>query len=131
MFDHVRCDYSLGDDTFRTCQTKSIEPDFGGTLDLYYIDPAGWLWEIDYSGTSDYRLASRKNNEYSIPAWFRRIPTGKHGKVKVKNITNYVIIYPTDYEGPWEDWPEARLHIVNGKVQSYALKFKGEPCFKD
>lgn len=129
MFDYVRCDYPIDDDTFKDCQTKSIEPEIGGTMDQYYIDPMGYLWLIDYNGTQDYDLVD--SGRSWISKCFKRTPNGNKGKVKIKNITNYVTIYPTDYEGPWEEWPEARLHIVDGKVLSHAIKLKGEPCFKE
>ena len=131
MFDKVRCDYPIDGDTFKSCQTKDIYPEMGGTLDLYYIDPAGYLWEIDFSGTTEYRRGRNRPEERRIIPYFRQIPTGKHGKVRLKKLTSYIRIYPTDYEGPWEKWPEVRLHIVDGKVLSHAIKLKGEPCFKE
>ena len=103
MFDYVRCDYPTGDDAFSRCQTKDIESMWGGSLMNYYIDPSGWLWEVNY----------------------------RSNKIYVKTITDYVTIYPTDFEGPWEVWPELRLHFIHGKVQSHSQKLKGDPWFKD
>ena len=131
MFDKVRCDYPIDGDTFRDCQTKTIDPEFGGTMDLYYIDPVGTVWQVDYSGTAEYRRGRIRPDENRVLPFFRRIATGKHGRVRLADLTGYVVIYPSDYEGPWEEWPEVRLHIVKGKVQSYALKQKGEPCYRD
>ena len=123
MFDYVRCDYPITSDFVDECQTKDIEGDIGGTMSTYYIDPAGNLWYVDYYGTTDYKY---NRNSPSIFDMWERIPTGKHGKVKhLSRYTNYMIIYPSRHEGSWQTWPEARLHIVQGKVQSFTLTTKG------
>ena len=123
MFDYVRCDYPITPDFIGECQTKDIEGDIGGTMSTYYIDPVGHLWYVDYWGTTDYKL--NKDAAGIFDMW-ERVPTGKHGKVRnLFGYTNYLIIYPAQHEGSWDSWPEARLHIVEGQVQSFTLNTKG------
>ena len=129
MFDYVRCDYPVAGNTFSNCQTKSMDP-CGGSMAHFYIDPAGQVWEIDYSGTQDFCIVPEEQRKYK---WQIYTPckNGKHGRVAPYRVTDYVIIYPSDHEGPWEEWPEARLHIVDGKVKDYSIKLKGDPWFQD
>jgi len=126
MFDYVRCDYPLTPDFVGECQTKDICGDIGGTMSEYYIDPGGGFWYIDYYGTYDYVIKEKSGG--SIVDLFRRerIRTGKHGKVRpLFGYTNYLIIYPTQHEGSWQTCPEARLHIVEGRVLSFTIKSRG------
>ena len=129
MFDYVRCDYPVCGSTFHKCQSKSMDP-CGGSMAQFYIDPEGGVWEVDYSGTQHFYEIPPEERKYTWNLYSTK-PNGTHGKVKRYNLTNYVIIYPCDYEGPYEEWPEARLHIVDGKVQSHSLKLKGDPWFQD
>ena len=117
MFDYVRCDYPITPDFVGECQTKEMSSWGGGGMDLYYIDPVGVVWRIDYFGTHDLVSTERIPWEWEA--------TGEHGKVRPHDVTDYVTIYPSRHEGSWETWPEARLHIVQGKVQSYTLISKG------
>ena len=117
MYDEVRCDIITPD--YNLFQTKDIEGDIGGTGSLYYIDPSGLVWYSDYYGTSDWVQDMTPGRKL----WpYRRIKTGKHGKVRhMSKMTKYIHIYPTVYEGSWIDVPRYRLHIVNGQLQSHHL----------
>lgn len=118
MYDYVRCDYMLTPEFSGECQTKDINGDIGGTMSTYYIDPAGRLWYIDYYGTTEYVLDNTKPKPWP----YVRLQTGKRGKVKfMSNFTNYLTIYPSSPKGSWKLWTEARLHIVQGKIQTFKI----------
>jgi len=123
MYDEVRSSYNLGKQfTNVECQTKDIEDGIGGTLTRYWIDPAGYLWYGDYTGTSDMEIYEEGHPKYNPDRkWlnFEWIPTGQHGKYRVHAITKYVEIYPSQWKGQWEDWPRCRIHFKYGKVVEY------------
>lgn len=115
MFDTVRCDYPIAPEFYKVeCQTKDIDKIYGGFMDYYYIDPSGRVWVTDYGGVSKYEV----NPGGGLLGMFKRVPTGKHGKLKPVDITTYISIYPVNYDGSYKDIPEARLHIVDGIVIS-------------
>jgi len=123
MFDYVRSSYNLGEHfTNVECQTKEIEDFYSGTMSHYWIDPAGYLWSSDYTGTSSMEIYEEGHPNYnSERPWlnFAWIPTGVHGKYRVHMITKYVEIYPSGWEGSWEEWPRCRIHFKDGKVVEY------------
>ena len=114
MYDTVRCDYPIAPEFKGECQTKEIDRWIGGTMTLYYIDPAGHLYEVDTRGTTEWVRDPTKEKPWP----YRRLQTGKHGRVRpLTGFTDYVTIYPAQRDV----WQEARLHIINGKVQSLTL----------
>ena len=127
MFDYVRSSYPLGEDFSGQCQTKDIEYDIGGTMSQYWISPEGQLYLIDYSQTADFVELKEGDDGYQEVGLFnfRWIPNGNHGKVTPLNLTKYVVIYPENWEGNWEDWPECRIHFVDGKIKNYQNLTKG------
>ena len=129
MFDYLRSSYPLGESFSGVCQTKDIEEyDIGGTMSQDLISPDGQVYLIDDSHTADFVELKEGDEGYHEVALFifRWIPNGTHGKVRPWNITKYVVIYPEKWEGEWEDWPECRIHFVNGIVQDYQILSKGE-----
>ena len=128
MFDLVRSSYPLGENFSGQCHTKDIEEGYDGTMSQYWISPDGQLYLIDYSHTADFVELKEGDEGYSEMALlnFRWIPNGTHGKVRPWNITKYVVIYPEQWKGKWEDWPEVRLHFVDGKLINYTHHMKGE-----
>ena len=128
LFDYVRSDYPLGPDFTGECQTKDMDR-FGGSMSHFYIDPSGCVWWVDLRGTSDFVELKEGDEGYNekLPILnLKLVPNGTHGKVSPYVITDYVTIYPSRWDGKWEDWPEARLHIVNGEVKSFTTNIKGE-----
>ena len=102
MYDTVRCDYPLTPElTGVECQSKDFDP-YGGRMTDYYIDPDGTVWHIDYYGTTEYVRDPTGHK----PWGYKRLPTGRRGRVKPHRITSYVSIYPVDFRGRWEDIPE-------------------------
>jgi hypothetical protein len=123
MFDEFRSSYDLGEHFTNTyCQTKDIEYGIGGTMTLYWLDPAGRLWKPDYIGTHTFEDIPETDKRYDEKRGFLNfewIPTGKHGKYVPHKITKYVEVYPGQWEGEWVDWPRCRLHFVDGVLKDF------------
>ena len=128
MFDFIRSSYYFGDDFSGNCQTKDIEYGIGGTMSQYWISPNGQLCLIDYSQTADFVELKEGDDGYNDKLAllnFRWIPNGTHGKVSPYPITKYVTIYPENWKGEWEDWPECRIHFKDGMLQDFEILSKG------
>lgn len=130
MFDYVRSSYYFSDDFSGECQTKDIERGIGGTMSHYWISPDGQLYRINYDHTADFVELKEGDDGYEPEPRlglfnFRWIPNGKRGRVEVMPLTEYVTIYPSNWGGRWEDWPECRIHFVKGVVESYETNIKG------
>ena len=129
MFDYVRSSYYFGENFLGNCQTKDIEEcGLGGTMSQYWISPDGQLYLIDYSHTADFVELKEGDDGYDDKLAFlnfRWVPNGTHGKVRPWNITKYVVVYPGNWKGQWEDWPDCRIHFVDGIVKNYEILTKG------
>jgi len=128
MFDYFRSSYDLGK-TFTNvmCQTKDIEEGYGGTMTDYWLDPAGQLWHPSYIGTHTFEEITEDDERYDEKRGFLNfewIPTGVHGKYQPCLITKYVKVYPSNWKGKWEDWPECNIHFKYGIVQDYEITTK-------
>lgn len=125
MFDYFRSSYDLGSDFIDVeCQTKDIEEGIGGTMSQYWLDPHGYLYLIDYSGTSNFVELGEDDDGYdSEKKWanFRWVPNGNRGKVKLHPITKYIRVYPSHWDGEYDDWPEVRLHFIYGRLADYDI----------
>lgn len=125
MFDYFRSSYDLGPQlTNVECQTKDIEDGIGGTMTQYWLDPAGYLYYIDYSHTADLKIYEPGDPEYNDDRkWlnFEWVPNGTRGKVKLFPLTKYVEIYTAMWGGAWEDWPRAKIHFKYGRLMDYEL----------
>jgi hypothetical protein len=123
MFDYFRSSYYLGEQfTNVVCQTKDIEDGIGGTMTDYWLDPNGVLWYPDYKGTNTYEIIEEDDPRYDPKKLFLNfewVPTGNHGSYKPYLITKYVEVYPSGWEGKWEDWPRCRLHFKYGKLMDH------------
>jgi len=129
MYDYVRSSFPLGEDFSSQCQTKDIEDGYGGTMSQYWISPEGQLYLIDYSHTADFVKIEKDDPEYNEErCWlnFKWVPNGTHGKVRPWIITKYIVIYPENYKGPFESWPEAKLHFRYGKLLDFTVNTKGD-----
>jgi hypothetical protein len=123
MFDYFKSSYPLPEAFTGICQTKDIEDfDIGGSLSNYWLDPSGYLWCGDYAGTSTLEVYEegdpKYNPEFKWQNW-EWIPTGIRGKWHVHPITKYIVVYPAQWGGKWEDWPRLRLHFKSGKLQDF------------
>ena len=123
MFDYLRSSYNLGEQfTNVECQTKDIEEGYSGTMSHFWIDPAGYLWCGDYTGTAAMEIYEEGHPKYNADRkWlnFEVVPTGVRGKYRVHAITKYVEIYPATWNGEWKDWPRCKIHFKYGKVMDY------------
>ena len=123
MYDTIRSSYDLGPQfTDVELQTKDIEEGYGGTMTDYWLDPEGYLWYGDYTGTSSMEIYEEGHPKYDPDKKFMNfdwIPTGVRGKYKVHPITKYIKVYPSTWNGEWEDWPRLKLHFKLGKLQDY------------
>lgn len=124
MFDWVRCGclhtHDPRVDTHTTYQTKDLDC----CLDDYWVDPAGQIWRVDYSGTHDYveeppEEVERARLERRWLPPFTPVPNGNHGRVRPLNLTRTILIYPAQWKHPkpdHSDWPEYELTFRDGKV---------------
>ena len=122
MFDYFRSSYDLGEDfTEVECQSKDFERGIGGTMSNYWLDPSGKLWLIDCRDAFEFKEDPNWEDKGSFSELFRFrfLPNGKRGKVTPYEITDYVRVYPAQWGGKWEDWPECRIHFHKGTLQSY------------
>lgn len=130
MFDYVRSSYPLGEAFTNTeCQSKDMERGIGGTMSQYWIDPAGRLWRVDYRDAFEFGEDPDWVDDGSkLGALFKYkfLPNGEHGKLVPQYLTDYVCIYPSQWEGEWKDWPTCRIHFSNGILQSHEDITKSE-----
>lgn len=123
MFDWIRSSYDLGPDfTDVELQTKDIEDGIGGTMSHYWLDPQGYLYFIDYSHTADFVELKEGDDGYDdVYTWsnFKWIPNGNRGKIRPWMITKYIEVYPSRWEGKWEDWPRCKIHFKYGRLMDY------------
>ena len=123
MMDYFVSSYNLGEQfTNVELQTKDIEDGIGGTLTTYWLDPKGVLWYPDYKGTNTFEVISEDDPRYNPKHLFLNyewIPTGQKGKIRVCEITKYVTVYPSNWKGDYNEWPEVKLHFRRGVLQDY------------
>jgi len=123
MFDYFRSSFDLGEDfTNVECHTKDIEDDIGGTMTDYWLDPAGYLYVIDYSHTQDLKIYNPGDPEYNEDRkWlnFEWVPNGNHGKIKLFPLTKYIEVYPSRWDGDWNDWPRCKIHFKYGRLMDF------------
>jgi hypothetical protein len=119
LFDYVRSSYDLGPDfTNVELQTKGLDC----SMTRYWIATDGCLYELTYRDTHDFVEIGEDDDRYDPNRRFLNfewIPTGKHGKVEPCNVTDYVEVYPSTWDGSYTDWPRCRIHFVCGKVRDY------------
>jgi hypothetical protein len=82
------------------------------------------LYEITHRETHTFEDIKEDDERYETDPKrkifnFEWIPTGKHGKVEPCYVTDYVEVYPSGWEGRWEDWPRCMIHFKHGKVQDF------------
>ena len=124
MFDYLRSSYDLGEQfTNVELHTKDMEGgEIGGTMTTYWLDPKGVLWKPDYVGTNKLVFYEEDDPNYDPKhLWLNHecVKTGKRGKYSPHNITGYVRVYPSRWEGKYEDWPTLRLHLRKGILQDF------------
>ena len=118
LFDS-RSSYNLGEHfTNVELQTKGL----ACAMCRYWIAPDGSLYELTYRETHDFEEINEDDERYDPKRGFLNfewIPTGKHGKVEPCDVTDYVEVYPSLWDGEWEDWPRCMIHFKRGKIQDF------------
>lgn len=112
MFDTIYCSYDLGTSFYgRSLQTKGLEC----LMVEYWLDPAGQLFEIDYSGTQDYVEVPE---EQRTAPWniFDIVPNGKRGKIKPVDVTATIEVYPTVWDCYYAPYPRENITFIRGKL---------------
>ena len=106
MFDEIRSSYQglLG-----CFQTKDLD----NYLLHFYLDPAGVLWRVDYTGTQTVHLG-----ETCTP-----IPNGNRGRVYPTYITRTITVSSDSCspDGLIESY-DYHLHFVEGVLESVSIK---------
>ena len=85
--------------------------------------------ELDFSNTADFHVIHPGEEGYDPDNKLRNFfwrPNGNRGGVRFFYKTLYVVIYPEDYEGEWEQYPCARLHFQEGVLQDYVVSTMGK-----
>ena len=122
MFDTLYNNFvELGEDFAGPLQTK----DLYNVMCTFWISPAGELFEYDDSGCWTYEQEETERFGFTF-AWTKK-PTGKHIRLKPVRLSDYITVYPDKpLHGSWKDTPVARLHICDGKIESYKLTTQGD-----
>lgn len=94
MFDTISSSKEIyGGPWDQDLQTKS----FDALLAHYWIDPAGRLYQIDYSYTYDWVEVPKEERKRPLDM-YRTIPNGNHGRVHPVNHWGHVHVIPAHYE---------------------------------
>ena len=121
LFDEVRSSYPLIDDVSDLhLQTKDLD-----CLMLnYWISPAGQLYEVRISDayTSQAVEVGSRKHPWQLIKWVRN---GKHGTVSPCTHTALVRLYPAQWQGDWENWPECKVYLRNGVIREVIYVQKG------
>ena len=115
MYDTIQCSYDLGPGFWnRSLQTK----DLLCTMMDYWIDPAGRMYEIDYSGTQDFLMTP----EDDTPLWkgIRWIPNGTHGRVSPVYYTKIIEVYPSVWDCKYSAFPRCKILLEGGIIREFA-----------
>ncbi len=130
MFDRItNTYYKLGPQFYKTrLQTKDLDC----LMNHYWISPAGELYYIDDSKTVDLvDNPAYKEDDINVlrKGWvspYIYVPNGNHGKVSPCYITKTVRVYPEQWDGEYDDWPDRILifrfgvieYVVNPKLEN-------------
>ena len=110
MFDTIRSSYSIYGDMRDTLELQT--KDLALILTRYWISPTGYLYEVDYSGTSDMVKVPEAERKRAIVA-YRCVPNGNRGRVRFTPHWGYVNVYP----GPYNPGDVRVLHFEQGRLR--------------
>jgi hypothetical protein len=107
MFDRIHCTYDLGPGFYnKTLQTKDIEC----MMAVFWLDPGGHLYEIDYSGTSDF---VEDPDQF---LGFGHKKNGNHGKIRPFYFTGDVEVYPENWDCKYAAYPRQKITFLWGEL---------------
>ena len=111
MFDTIRCNYDLGPGFWnKELQTKDLHC----VCCDFWLDPAGQLWEIDYSGTQDFVNIPIDDSHPWLSC--KTVANGNRGKVKPYYVTKTVEVYPSEWKAYYAPYPRQKITFVDGKL---------------
>lgn len=112
MFDTVRSSYDLGPGWLnKDLQTKDLEC----FMNEYWISPAGQLFEIDYSGTQDFVITEREDDD--LLSMFKTRSNGNRGVVRPVFAFKVVELYPAKWDSHYAKWPSCHVHFWDGMIK--------------
>ena len=100
-----------------------LGPQFDGELqtrqlhdneDFFWISPNGEFYELYTLDTFEYK---------GTP--LTKLPTGRNIKLRPKRFSDDIVLEPKGRNGSSEGHPAVRLHIINGKIESFIVFKKG------
>lgn len=112
MFDTIISSYDFGP-SFDVCQTKSLH----NVMSTYWIDPAGKMFEIDYSGTQDF--VYENDNDTALWKGIKWVSNGTHGKVRPYPFYGMIEIYPDKWDAHSSPFPRLTLYMEHGTLTEY------------
>ena len=121
MFDTVRSSYKiLGCPFDHEMQTK----DLMCSMAHYWISPVGDLYEISMRDTADYVMKpeSDRRGPWDTIGWSLN---GNRGRVLITPWWGGVLVYPTQWDGPWQDRPCANLWFKDGRINDVTTSTMG------
>lgn len=103
MFDTINTSCDLGPGFWnKNLQTKDLEC----IMSLYWIDPKGHLFQIDYSGTADFDI--------NAAVGWNVTPNGNRGKVSPILLTKTIEVYPTKWDTHYAPLPRKLITFIDG-----------------
>ena len=122
MFDTVTSNYKiLGCPWDHELQTKDLMCSMG----RYWISPKGQLYEISLRDTADYvaKPEDERRGPWDTLTWSRK---GNRGRVLITPWWGPVLVYASQYSGPWEKRPCARLSFCDGRIIAVTTSIMGD-----
>ena len=116
MFDEVKCSAPIGELTNILTQTKDISDDYwdGGTMSFYWIDPSGYMWATDYSGSYDLKLVDGR---------YTPVKNKNRGRTYKLSITKNIEIYDYKIQSDgYVDGVVCELRLNQGRLVNYKYK---------
>ena len=95
----------------------------------YWIDPAGRLFEIDYSGTQDFEEIPESERKSPFDS-FRWVPNGSRGRVRAMNITTTIEVYPSEWNCHYAPFPRMDITFINGVLSTKQSESTWEQRYK-
>lgn len=111
MYSTIRSSYDLGPGFTKDLQTKDLDSLCGE----YWIDPAGYLYWIDWSGTQNWEKVQvlKRKNVFNL---YESVPNGNKGRVTPCFLTQTIQVYPSKWTAYYAPFPRCFINFIDGKV---------------
>jgi hypothetical protein len=111
MFDSMHSSLPLfNSELDKDLQSKGL----ADAMTNFWLNSSGELYEINYFG------AYERPDNLNSADWrdmFKWKPTGKKGVIAPFLITAIARVYPANWGGKWEKWPEVQLYFKHGLLK--------------